>query len=146
MYANLISGCPSMVTSDHGMSLTGPPRSSPSAWHGRCWRYLAHLRIRSFTLSPVAIMPTLSRVRFGPLCSRMDLVSAMWCSASTRRDIRETSIRRMNESRRSGRRYGEDRDMPSERFGITDLLRRYVRFQVYGTTTVTLTGLSISYA
>ena len=46
----------------------------------------------------------------------------MWCSASTRRDIRETSMRCMNESSRSGSRYGEDRERPSERLGMTALL------------------------
>jgi hypothetical protein len=45
--------------------------------------------------------------------------SAMWCSTSTRRDIRETSMRRMNASNSSGGKCRDERDMPSERLGMT---------------------------
>lgn len=52
----------------------------------------------------------------------MPLERLIWCSARTRLDIRDTSILCMNASKRSAARYGEERDSPNERFGITDEL------------------------
>lgn len=123
MYANFVSTWPSTMTSDHGVLLRGPLKASSSLSYGRLRRYSVHLSMHSFTFNPVQIMPTLSFASGESSFRALTvLFSAMWCSANTLLDILETSILRMNASSRSGRMYGDESDMPRDRFGMTDLL------------------------
>ena len=116
MYANFVSPCPSTITSGQALC------TSPSP-HGRSLNSRAHFSTLLRAFSPVKMMPTCGSIsscwRVLVVRSAWCSVSAMWCSARTRREMRETSMRRMNASNSSGGRCGDARDRPRERSGIT---------------------------
>lgn len=106
-----------------GQPAAGTPGHAPSASGGRARSSAAQWSMLRRTLRPVKMMPTCgspedSRPR--PACMSE---SAMWCSVRTRREMRETSMRRMKASSWSEGRCGEARERPRERLGMTDTLK-----------------------
>jgi hypothetical protein len=132
MYANFVDTCPSITTGGHRISRLPLAPSSPTntTRSGLSRSKSTHLRMLLAMSNSVEIIPTCSvlflstaRSRCSGLDTEKSLDSAMWCSARTRRDIRETSMRLMNASSSSGGRYGEDSESPSESAGMTAALR-----------------------
>ena len=121
MYANFVFTCPSTMTSGHfALRVFEPSPYLSSMSTGRSLSSFVQCSMLCLTLSPVNMIPTWGSS--GDSCSCLApkcFDNAMWCSARTRLDIREMSIRLMNESSWSGGRCGELRERPSDKFGMT---------------------------
>lgn len=122
IYANFVSTWPSMITSGQFIC-TEVSGSEKTTFRGFALSKFAQLSIQSFGLSSVLIIPTWSllsvlfeRALF--LLRRKSSVRAIWCSASTRLEMREISIRVINASSCSGERWCEESERPRAKEGM----------------------------
>ena len=121
MYANLVSRCPSIITSGQfiWVDVSEPMNTT---LRGFALSNSTHLSIHSFGLSSVLIIPTWSLILVFVdalvLLCRKSSVRAMWCSASTRLEIREMSMRVTKASSCSGERWCEESERPNANEGI----------------------------